>query len=173
MAVVDVEEVPTQGGSLRCWVRPAAASTASAPPRVQALLDKESRAGLTDGSLLGTFGSQVANVNSRIADIVTGLANLGRRICGYGASARAVTLMAQAGIGADITWIVDDNPRKVGWFIPGSGIPIVPSRQLTSQSADYCLLFAWNFVEDILRSTSAFGRGGGKFIVPFPTLTVL
>jgi SAM-dependent methyltransferase len=173
MTVVDVEEVPTQGGSLRCWVRPAAAATAEPSPRLQALLAKETRAGLTDGSLLAGFGQQIADVNSRIADVVTGLAMVGRRVCGYGASARSVTLMAQAGIGDDIAWIVDDNPRKVGWYVPGSGTPIMPSRQLTNRNADYCVLFAWNFAADILRSTRAFGAGGGSFIVPFPTFTVV
>lgn len=173
MEVVDVEEIPTQGGSIRCWVRLSeSVDPGDITPAVGDLLRREREAGLVDGRLLHQFADRVSRVNGALNDVVTGLRAAGRRVCGYGASARAVTLMAQAGIGDAVDWIVDDNARKVGLFVPGSGIPIADPNQLTPTSADYCVLFAWNFRADILARTTAFRRGGGNFVVPFPELTI-
>lgn len=173
MDIVDVEEVPTQGGSIRCWVRRAEALVpADIGPSVADVLRREDDAGLTDGTLLREFADRVSRVNTMLGDVVGGLHAKGKRICGYGASARAVTLMSQAGIGGAMDWIADDNPRKIGLYVPGSGIPIRPSSKLTSDVADYCVLFAWNFGSDIAARTAEFTDGGGMFIVPFPELTV-
>ncbi|HUQ55153.1 class I SAM-dependent methyltransferase [Lentzea sp.] len=173
MEVVDVEEVPTQGGSIRCWVKLADGLTqADISPRVTDLLRREDDAGLTDGSLLRRFAARVSRVNTMLCDVVGSLHASGKRICGYGASARAVTLMSQAGIGHAVNWIADDNPKKIGLYVPGSGIPIRPPSELTPDESDYCVLFAWNFSADITAKTVDFTGGGGMFIVPFPELTV-
>lgn len=174
MDIVDVEEIPTQGGSIRCWVRPSnVINPSDITARVDDLLSKERAAGLTDGSLLSRFAERVARVNATLSDVVAGLRTNGRRVCGYGASARAVTLMAQAGIGDAIDWIADDNPRKIGLYIPGSGTPVTAPGNLSIDSADYCVLFAWNFRSDIIAKTTHFTERGGMLIVPFPELTVL
>lgn len=174
MEITDVEEVPTQGGSLRCWVRRrAAVSRDAVSRRVQAMLDRETACGLTDGTALTDFAERVWRINSGVADVVHGLSALGRRICGYGASARAVTFMAQSGIGDQVSYIVDDNPRKVGWYVPGAAVPVVDSGRLSARESDYCVLFAWNFSSDILRTRAKFRAAGGRFIVPFPALTMV
>jgi novobiocin biosynthesis protein NovU/D-mycarose 3-C-methyltransferase len=173
MQIVDVDEVPTQGGSLRCWVRPVSAPDGAEPSRrVTALLDREERAGLTDGKLLTDFGNRVRRVTMRVEDVLNGLAHEGRRIAGYGASARAVTFMAQCDIAEHIAWIVDDNPRKVGWYVPGLGKEIVDRTRLSARDIDYCVLFAWNFEADIVKATRSYAAGGGSYILPFPALAV-
>lgn len=173
MEVVDVEEVPTQGGSIRCWVRAACAVTpADISPRVAELLHREDALGMIDGTLVRQFADRVSRANTGLRDVINGLRASGKRICGYGASARAVTLMTQAGIDDAIDWIADDNPRKVGLYVPGSGIPVVTSSTIGRDSADYCVLFAWNFWSDIIGKMADFTQGGGMFVVPFPELTV-
>lgn len=173
MEIVDVERIPTQGGSIRCWVRPRdAVRPNDIAPSVRRLLAEEDDAGLTDGSLVREFGQRIARVSRGLHDVVAGLRASGRRICGYGASARAVTLMAQADVDDAIDWIVDDNPRKTGLFIPGSGIPVLAPAELRAGTADYCVLFAWNFGSDIMAKTADFARAGGMFIIPFPVMTV-
>ncbi len=169
LTLVDVVEVPTQGGSLRCWIR---AGTWTATDRVAALLEREALAGLTDGTLLRDFAARVERVNTIVSDIVGGLSVRGQRIVGYGASARAVTLLAQSGVAGEVAWIVDDNPRKVGFYLPGHGIPVVDRSRLTAREADYCVLFAWNYEPDIVAATREFAAAGGRYIVPFPQLTV-
>lgn len=170
MVVVDVEEIATQGGSLRVWVRPD--SPGEGRPRVDELLARERSVGLVDGELAGRFAGRVGRVTTIVSDVVMGLHQRGRRICGYGASARAVTLMAQSGIGDAIERIVDDNPRKIGMFVPGSATPVVGREGLTAEEIDYCVLFAWNFQQDIVAATTGFVEAGGRFVVPFPHVTI-
>jgi SAM-dependent methyltransferase len=174
MEIVDVEEVSTQGGSIRCWVRPAHAVTpADIAPRVADLLCREAAAGIADGSLVRQFADRVWRVNTGLRDVIHGLHASRKRICGYGASARAVTLMTQVGIDDAIDWIIDDNPRKVGLYVPGAGIPVVATSALRDRvAADYCVLFAWNFWSDIAQRMTDFAKAGGMFVVPFPELTV-
>ncbi|MGW0844364.1 class I SAM-dependent methyltransferase [Streptomyces sp. NPDC002787] len=173
LSVVDVEEVPTQGGSIRCWLRPAdTVRPADVSPAVTDLLHREEAAGLTDGTLLHDFAARTRRINTGLHDVIHGLRARGKRLSGYGASARAVTLMAQAGIDDAIDRIVDDNPRKHGFHVPGSGIPVLPTDTLDRARTDYCVLFAWNFRDDITAGLTDFVRAGGMFVVPFPQLTV-
>jgi SAM-dependent methyltransferase len=170
LTVVDVQQIPTQGGSLRCWLRradgqPRPARTAA----VTRLLAEEASAGVPDGSFLAGFPAKAEQVASRLNDVVGGLARLGRRVCGYGASARAVTLLAQSGAGEHIPWIVDDNARKVGLYTPGDGIEVRDTARLREEDIDYCVLFAWNYASDIRRRHARFG---GAFIAPLPELTI-
>lgn len=169
LSLVDVAQVPTQGGSLRCWIR---AGSWPASDAVASLLEREASAGLTDGTLLREFAARVERVNTIVSDVVGGLSARGRRIVGYGASARAVTLLAQSGVAGQIGWIVDDNPRKVGFYLPGHAIQVVDRSRLTTREADYCVLFAWNYEPDIVAATRDFAAAGGRYIVPFPHLAV-
>jgi SAM-dependent methyltransferase len=173
MEIFDAAEVPTQGGSLRCWVRVKRSKRGRAISRgMKALLDRESQSGLVDGSLLNDFAAHVLRINGNVSDVVRGLATLGRSLGGYGASARAVTFMVQCDIGSHLAWIVDDNARKIGNFVPGLGIPVVAPSELFETKPDYCVLFAWNFRDEIMKATARFAAEGGRYIVPFPTLTV-
>lgn len=171
LTVFDAELIPTQGGSLRCWL---GRDDDARPPTAEfeRILRVEAVAGVPDGRFLHGFADRVDRVCTTLGDVLSGLSKIGRRICGYGASARAVTLLSQAGVGGEIAYIVDDNPRKVGGFTPGDGVPIVGSERLTAEEADYCVLFAWNFAAGIRARSTAFTAAGGAFIVPFPELSV-
>jgi C-methyltransferase C-terminal domain/Methyltransferase domain/Putative zinc binding domain len=173
LVITDVEQLPTQGGSLRCWLRRAGAPGTEQPgPRVASLLTAERTAGVADGSFLRSFPRRVQASTARLNDVVTGLAATGVRLSGYGASARAVTLLGQARVGEHLAWIADDNPLKQGLYTPGDGIPVVSRDRLDASAERYCLLFAWNFAEDIMRHSRSFTDSGGSFILPFPTLSI-
>lgn len=172
LRLVDADLISTQGGSLRCWF--ARDSDPGEPSdRVADILRAEAEAGERDGSLVDGFATRVERVCTTLRDVLGGLTATGRRICGYGASARAVTLLAQAGVADDIAFVVDDNRRKVGRYTPADGIPIVPVERLRAEDVDYCVLFAWNFGDTIRARNTAFTVSGGAFIAPFPNLTVL
>ena len=99
----------------------------------------------------------------------------GKRIAGYGAPAKATTLMHHFGIGtAEIEFIVDDNPLKQSLYSPGLHVPVLPSSSIAERGPDYLLILAWNFAEPIIEKKCAdFAQNGGRFIVPLPDVRVI
>ncbi len=106
--------------------------------------------------------------------LLSGLRSAGKTIAGFGAPAKATTLMYHFGITKDIiSFIVDDNPLKQGLYTPGLHIPVVDSSHLYEKQPDYLIILAWNFAESIIRKHEKFLRSGGRFIVPLPELRVV
>lgn len=106
--------------------------------------------------------------------LLSGLKARGKRICAYGAPAKATTLMYHFGLDNNLLdYIVDDNPLKQGLYSPGLHIPIVDATRLYEDKPDYLLILAWNFSGAIMRAHQHFLTGGGRFIVPLPELKVV
>ena len=83
--------------------------------------------------------------------------------------AKGNTLLNYCGIGPDLLpFIVDQNPRKVGRFTPGTHIPVKDVEALHEFEPDYVLILAWNFADEIMQQLEAFRARGGRFILPIP-----
>jgi C-methyltransferase-like protein len=52
-------------------------------------------------------------------------------------------------------------------------LPVVSPEQLLLDQPDYCLLLAWNFVDEIVAQQAEYRRRGGKFIIPVPEVKVI
>ena len=106
--------------------------------------------------------------------LINNIRRKGLKIAGFGAPAKATTLMHHFNIRLqDIEYIVDDSPLKQGLYTPGYNIPVVSSKQLTKEPVDFLLILAWNFSDSIIEKHKDFSRNGGKFIVPLPELKVI
>ncbi len=106
--------------------------------------------------------------------LITDIKTEGKSIAGFGAPAKATTLMYHFGIGTDeIDFIVDDSPLKQGLYTPGTHISVLPPDALYDRKPDYVIILAWNFAEQIMDKHYAFLEAGGRFIVPLPTLEIL
>jgi hypothetical protein len=104
-----------------------------------------------------------------LREALLGLKREGSRVAGYGAAAKATTLMAYCGIdGAMLDYVVDLNSFKHGRFMPGNRLRILPTETLKTDPVDYLLILAWNFADEIMRQQQAFRDAGGRFIIPVP-----
>jgi hypothetical protein len=84
-------------------------------------------------------------------------------VCGYGAPAKLTTLLAATNLyPASVAYVLDDNPLKVGRFVPGTSIPIVPSSELYERKPKGVMLFSSNFAEEIQARHSKYK---GKWLV--------
>ena len=108
-----------------------------------------------------------------MTDLLGRLAAEGRKLAGYGAPAKATTLLHHFGIDRSmIAFIVDDNPLKQGLFVPGTGIPIKPVEAMYKRHPDDVLILAWNFAESIIARHAQYREDGGRFIVPLPEIAI-
>ena len=75
----------------------------------------------------------------------------GKRICGYGATAKSTTLLNFANIDRSLVeCIYDSTPAKIGKITPGTHIPIKDASKFHVENFDYTILFAWNLKNEII-----------------------
>jgi SAM-dependent methyltransferase len=171
LQVVDVEELPTHGGSLRLWVALLGATTET--EAVEALRLRERSAGLEKVDTYCRFGSQVATAKRRILRHLIDLRDRDQRIAAYGAAAKGNTLLNYCGIGPDmIEFVVDANPDKQGTLLPGSRIPVRSPEVLVDERPDVVVLLPWNLTGELIGVVDA-GRWGGEIHVLRPDPAVV
>ncbi len=168
LEVFDVQRLDVHGGSIRLFVRKEKGRN-SVSPSVTELVSKEQESGLL---LIGTYESFRERVEKNRETLITLLKKLkgeGKRIVGYGASARGNTLLNYYKIGTDtLDYIVDRNSLKHGLYTPGMHIPVFDVEKVLEDRPDYLLVLAWNFAEEIMRQQEEYSGLGGHFILPIP-----
>lgn len=112
------------------------------------------------------FQNKIRQERLKMVKILTDIKSKGKSIVGYGAPAKATTLLHYFGIADMIDYIVDDSPLKVGRFMPGNHIPIKESKTIYEDNPDYVIILAWNFAEPIIKKLHENGYRG-RCIVPF------
>jgi hypothetical protein len=172
LTIVDVEELPTHGGSLRIHARHAGVDESG--ERVIAMRAKEKAAGLDDIATYEGFAERVKHTKRDLLSFLIRAREQGKSIVGYGAPAKGNTLINYCGIRNDfLDYTVDLSPHKQGLYLPGSRLPIFAPEAIFETKPDYLLVLPWNLEEEIVSQMAAIRDWGGKFIIPIPEVRVV
>jgi SAM-dependent methyltransferase len=174
LRIVDVEELPTHGGSLRVYVR--AASAESEPPATQLALVRQAEAvaGLRELACYRAFAARPFATKCALLEFLIGAKRAGQRVAGYGAPAKGNTLLNYCGIGPEfIDFTVDRNPHKQNHLLPGSRIPIRDPQAIVEAKPDFVFILPWNLREEIIGQMDHIRRWRGRFVVAIPQLEII
>jgi len=146
--VVDVEELPTHGGSLRVWLAHSGAAVSTAA--VDMVLAAEAAAGLETLEAYAGFQQRAEAAKHGLLEFLLQAKREGKRVLGYGAAAKGNTLLNYAGVRADLLPAVADRAAsKQDKLLPGSHIPVISPEQLAADAADALLVLPWNLIEEL------------------------
>ena len=148
LEVVDVEQLPTHGGSLRVWL--AHKGTTESTAVVSAVLADEAAAGLESLEAYVDFQCLAEAAKDGLLEFLLQAKCEGQRVLGYGAAAKGNTLLNYAGVKADLLpCVVDRAPSKQGRYLPGSHIPVISPEELTAKNPDALLVLPWNLINEL------------------------
>lgn len=168
-----VERIPIHGGSLQV--------TASKQQRhseahftVRHFLEEERKAGVASVAYYDDLARRAELTKLRLLGLLDEVKAGGKSIVGYGAAARATTMLNYCGVGETyLDCVVDLSGHKQGRFIPGVHLPVLHPDRLVSNRPDYVLLLARGCREEILSQQQSYLDQGGRLIVPGPDPAII
>jgi len=168
LVIFKIDYVASHGGSLRVFMQKAGASR-PVDASVALYLEREKEGGYGRPEVYQRFAQRVLAIREDFRAMIAREKAAGKKIAGYGAPAKASTILNFYGLKPlDISYVVDDNPLKQGYLVPGVKIPIKPSKALDEEPVDVIVIFAWNFAKEILKKIGHYRSRGARFVLPVP-----
>ncbi len=172
LSIYDVEQLSTHGGSLRIYVQHTDARIRRAPQSLLSLHWR--RRGPAQAGRFAHFAEDVKESKLALLETLIALQRDGKHVVGYGAPAKANTLLNYCGIRTELLeYTVDRNPYKHGMYTPGTHIPIHPVERIAEDRPDYVVVLPWNLIEEISPQLAYVSEWGAKLIVPIPRAAII
>jgi cyclopropane fatty-acyl-phospholipid synthase-like methyltransferase len=156
--IIDAAFPPAQGGSLRVVVKHA--EEVVHPMKISENIQEKD---------FVSFAKQVEQFRNNFQALIK--LYKGKKIVGFGAPAKSVTLINFCNIEKDLfSFITDSTSAKHGRVLPGIHIPIMSEAALKVHLADVIVILAWNYQDEILNKLTRLLEKKTTVIIPFPKL---
>jgi len=169
LEVFDVERVPRYGGNIRVFVGWKGAREIL--PSVRQLQAYEDRYDFAGGAM--RFREGVTRARDDFMQFLYGVHG---EVVGCSAPGRASTLLNYFGVRRSenkLPWTGElANSLKLGKYLPGSHIAVVPNRLLKDENPPYIVLLAWHYGKEIAARLRAEGVKS-RLVSPLPFFTVM
>jgi SAM-dependent methyltransferase len=174
LAIFDVENLPTHGGSLRVYAQRDNTGQHPTSTHVYDLQEKEKKAGLDTIEFYSGFQHKAETVKNDLLAFLKEAKEEKLTVAAYGAAAKGNTLLNFAGINSEfISFVVDLNPAKQNKYMPGSRIPIVDEAFLKSNKPDRLIILPWNLKSEIIQQLHYIQDWESQFVVAIPKLEII
>ena len=169
LEIFDVKNLPTHGGSLRYFIKKRSNKKYNVKLSVNKQINKEIKNGLDKFITYKDFATKSTKSKKLFLEILKKIKKDNKKIIGYGATAKAVTVLNYCNIDHDlIKNFTDTTPEKINRFVPGKNIKILGYKKDILKKYDYAFLGAWNFKKEIFAKEKNFLKKGGRFITHLP-----
>ena len=173
LRIYHVEEIETHGGSLRiygCHLK----SFIKENKSIKKLLNKEIKYKLNKIKTYEEFNKKIRKIKLDFLSFLINQKKSNKKICGYGAAAKASTLINYCGIKDDIIETIYDAAKsKQNKFLPGSHIPILHPKNIKKNKPDLIIIFPWNLSAEIIKDLNYVKVWKCKLIVAIPKIKFL
>jgi len=158
-----VERSPTSGGSFAIYF------SKNKRTKTKELIHEEQMEEYNQVNELSTwknFSKRVKTHKNEMNKLISSLE--GKKIIGFGSSARSQTLLKYCDLNDNIlSAIIDNNPLKQNLYTPTTSIPIVDFDKGMKQNPEVIIILAYNFQEEIVHQCKE-AEYKGEFILPLP-----
>ena len=174
LEIFDIKNLKTHGGSLRYYVKKRQNKHFKISKTVHKQINKEIIFGLHKFNTYKRFSKNVKKSKKDLLQIFKKIKKNNKSIIGYGATAKAVTVLNYCKINNSlITNFTDVTPEKIDKFMPGQNIKILKYKKDILKKFDFGFLGAWNFKNEILKKEKKYIKRGFKFITHVPKPKIL
>lgn len=144
-----VDELSIHGGSNRYWLRAKSEATII-DPSVESVVKRERESGLFEVSKWTNYSLKVRRILQDFRKWLGDNTEKGMCIYGYGAAAKASTILNSIDLEAGLmTAIADASQEKQNRFMPPHGIKIISPQQLFKEKPTDVVIFPWNIKSEI------------------------
>ena len=173
LKIFDVEKIKTHGGSLRVYVQKKSGKR-KVSSKVEEVLNEEKSQGICTKDFYKNFSIKSKSIIDQMLKFLTEKKEINKKVIGYGAAAKANTLINFAKIDKSlIKYVVDKNPMKQNKFLPGSHIPIFSVERIIEDKPDYVVIFPWNLKLEIIKQLHFIRNWNAKFVIFQPKLEII
>jgi hypothetical protein len=162
MTVTSAHRFPLYGGTVVLTASRQGVPDAAGLP---ALLDAELDAGVLRAEDVAALGGSVGRTVTALRAQLEEHRAAGRRVYGYAAASRAVSLLCL--VGADTTLlagVADASPAKRGRRMPGTDVPVIPPEELVAAEPDVVLVFVSDLMDEVRRALPQIEAAGGTWV---------
>jgi SAM-dependent methyltransferase len=174
LEVFNVENLKTHGGSIRYFIKRKKNKKIRINKNVEKNLKKEFKFKIDKYKTYINFKKKVEASKKKLINIFSKIKKRGKKIIGYGSTAKSVTVLNYCNIDTNtIDFFIDTTPDKTNKYMPGTHIYIKKYKKSLLKNVDYIFLGAWNFKKEIFRKEKKFLKSGGKFISHIPKPSII
>ena len=173
LKIVNLENINIHGGSTRYYITHIENKKLKISSNFFAQINKEKKLGLNKFSTYKKFSKNIIQLKKDLIRLFKNIKSKNGKIIGYGASAKAVTVVNYCNLKENFfEYFLDTTKNKIGNYLPGTKIAVKKYNKSKLNKNFFYFLGAWNFKKEIFNKEKNLIKNGGKFIKFFSLLNI-